>query len=277
MPAAEREDPAESGAASASASASASGAAARGSAARTGGGVRARARAQFMADLLAVARERLAADGPAALSLRAVARELGVSSSAVYRYVDSRDALLTALIIEAYDEVGAVCESAMTTALATDDDAGRAWLAVGHAFRRWALDRRSSFELIYGTPIPGYAAPRDTVAHASRLWAVIEHLLLTAGAAGTLDPAGPDFDATGLVAPEVMDFARAGAAAAGPGVAPPSERDVTRSVTLWVSLVGTVSAEVFGHLAGIAVDYERTFEITLATAAAGVGLRVELD
>jgi len=231
-----------------------------------------------MADLLAAARARLAAEGPAGLSLRAVARDLGLSSSAVYRYVDSRDALLTALIIEAYDEVGTVCESAAAAAFAQSDDPGEAWLATGHAFRGWALANRSSFELIYGTPVPGYAAPRDTVDSAARLWGVIETILLTAKAAGSLEPAGPTFDGTGLVGAEVIEFARAHlATATGADVEPPTEVELTRSITLWVSLVGAVSAEVFGHLHGIAVDYARTFEITLATAAAGVGLRIDLE
>lgn len=266
------------------------------------GGVRARARAQLMADLLAVARAQLATEGPAGLSLRAVARELGVSSSAVYRYVDSRDALLTALIIEAYDEVGGVCERAASQAMSDDDDPGRAWLAVGRAFRAWALANRASFELIYGTPVPGYAAPRDTVAAATRLWLVIENVLLTAKARGELVPTGPELDVHGLMADEVMAFARAHvrvpggthpasavgpapdslpargsdpAPAVGPDVTP-TEGELARSVTLWVSLVGGVSAEVFGHLHRMTHDYARLFEITLATAAAGVGLRVPL-
>ncbi|NLF04132.1 MAG: TetR/AcrR family transcriptional regulator [Actinomycetales bacterium] len=251
---------------------------------RAPGGVRARARAQLMADLRAVARAQLAAEGPSGLSLRAVARELGVSSSAVYRYVDSRDALLTALIIEAYDEVGAVCERAAGQAMADDGDPGRAWLAVGHAFRAWALANRSSFELIYGTPVPGYAAPRDTVAAATRLWLVIETVLLTAKARGELDPAGPELDVHGLMTDEVMEFAREHvraasgtdpASAVGPD-ASPTEAELARSVTLWVSLVGAVSAEVFGHLHSMTHDYARLFEVTLATAAAGLGLRVPL-
>lgn len=251
---------------------------------RTGsaGGVRARARAQFMADLLAAARARLASEGPAGLSLRAVARDLGVSSSAVYRYVDSRDALLTTLIIEVYDEVGAVCEAALAQAIADGQPPARAWLAVGRAFRAWALAHRASFELVYGTPVPGYAAPRDTIAPAARLWLVIESVLLTARERGQLDPAGPEFAAEGLLTDEVMAFAREHAAARdllGEPLDgdPPSEREVVRSVTLWVSLVGAVSAEVFGHLRGLTADQERVFEITLATAAAGVGLRAEFD
>src|SRR5690242_5011216 len=80
---------------------------------------RERARAQVKAELLDAARARLESDGAAGLSLRAVARDLGVASSAVYRYVESRDALLTLLIIETYDAVGAVAEQAAAHARAS--------------------------------------------------------------------------------------------------------------------------------------------------------------
>src|SRR6478736_9694910 len=111
---------------------------------------RERARAEIMAELLTAARARLVADGAADLSLRAVARDLGMASSAVYRYVESRDALLTLLIIEAYDAVGHVAEEAAGRP-ATGPAA--AWLEVARAVRGWALEQPYSFELIYGTPV----------------------------------------------------------------------------------------------------------------------------
>src|SRR3954447_25155203 len=86
---------------------------------------RERARAEFMADLLAAARARVREDGAAQLSLRAVARDLGVASSAVYRYVESRDALLTALIIEAFDAAGSACERAAEQARSGGADPGQ--------------------------------------------------------------------------------------------------------------------------------------------------------
>src|SRR6478752_4533092 len=100
---------------------------------------RERARAGFMADLLAAARARVRQDGAAELSLRAVARDLGVASSAVYRYVDSRDALLTLLIIEAFDAAGSACENAAAEAQARGAEPAQVWLAVARAFRSWAL------------------------------------------------------------------------------------------------------------------------------------------
>ena len=75
-------------------------------------GVRARVRAELTREIAEVARRHLASDGAAALSLRAVARELGMASSAVYRYFPSRDDLLTALIVDAYDALGAAAEEA---------------------------------------------------------------------------------------------------------------------------------------------------------------------
>src|SRR3954471_586630 len=99
------------------------------------GGVRARARAALIEDIKAAARRQIAEGGAAALSLRAIARELGLVSSALYRYYESRDDLLTALIIDAYDAVGTVAEEAVP---ARGDFATR-WLAVAKAIRGWAV------------------------------------------------------------------------------------------------------------------------------------------
>jgi len=119
-------------------------------------GTRARARAQTIEDLKRVARAHLATDG-ADLSLRSVARELGMVSSAVYRYFDSRDALLTALIIDAYDDMGEATERA-EAAVRRSDLRGR-WHAACHAIRDWSRAHPAEFGLLYGTPVPGYYAP----------------------------------------------------------------------------------------------------------------------
>ena len=231
-----------------------------------------RARAEVMSELLAAARARLESDGSAALSLRAVARDLGMASSAVYRYVPSRDALLTLLIIEAYDAVGEVAEKVV--ARSDGADAAQTWLDVARAVRRWALDQPYSFELIYGTPVRGYRAPDDTVRSAVRVWGVIIGLLMAAHAHGTLDPAGPDFDPAGRMAPEAL----ATAGYTDPTTVPPEvARIAIRSATLFTSLIGAISVELFGHLHHVAADYERFFDVTIATSAAGVGLRITLD
>src|SRR5262249_39240809 len=127
--------------------------------------IRARVRAEMTEEIKSIARRHLASDG-ANLSLRAVARDLGVVSSAIYRYFASRDDLLTALIIDAYNSIGEAVERA-DAAQPHDDLLGR-WLAVAHAVRDWALAQPHEYALIYGSPVPGYQAPQDTVGPATR-------------------------------------------------------------------------------------------------------------
>ena len=115
-------------------------------------GARARVRAELTREIKSVAREQLAEVGAAALSLRAVARELSMASSAVYRYFPSRDDLLTALIVDAYDAVGAAAELD-ESAVRRADAAGR-WMATARAVREWATTHPQEFALIYGSPVP---------------------------------------------------------------------------------------------------------------------------
>src|ERR1700754_3406523 len=98
---------------------------------------RERVRAEITREITDIARAQLAADGAAALSLRAVARDLGMVSSAVYRYFSSRDELLTALIIDGYNALGAAAERA-DGCCPRDDSAGR-WRAATRAAREWAV------------------------------------------------------------------------------------------------------------------------------------------
>src|SRR5437762_4907188 len=145
---------------------------------------RERTRAEITRQILDAARRHLATDGASGLSLRAIARELGASSSAVYRYVASRDELLTRLIVAAYDALGAAAETA-EAAVARADLAGR-WSAVCGAVRGWALANPNEYALIYGTPVPGYTAPPATIAPAARVSSVLLGIL--ADAAGPLTP-----------------------------------------------------------------------------------------
>src|SRR3954467_6104095 len=121
----------------------------------TAASIRARVRAEMTDEIKTVARRHLAADG-ANLSLRAVARDMGMASSAVYRYFASRDELLTALIIDAYDTVGAAAEEAA----AGIENPTERWLATTHAVREWARNDPHQWALIYGSPVPGYQAPQ---------------------------------------------------------------------------------------------------------------------
>ena len=133
-----------------------------------------------------IARARLAAEGAAALSLRAVARDMGMVSSAVYRYFSSRDELLTALIIDGYNAIGEAVENA-DAACRRGDYSGR-WLAACRAARGWAIAHPHEYALIYGSPVPGYQAPADTIGPAARSAVVFGRLVSDAHAAGQLTP-----------------------------------------------------------------------------------------
>lgn len=117
--------------------------------------------------------------GAPALSLRAIARELGITAPAIYNYYSRRDDLVTALIVDAYTSFGDSQLAARDAVQANDLD-GR-MLAIGLAYRQWALTHPQRYQLIFGTPIPGYAAPIEQVLPAgarslSALVSVIEAL-----------------------------------------------------------------------------------------------------
>ena len=153
--------------------------------------VRERSRAEITRQILDTARRHLATDGASGLSLRAIARELGMSPSAVYGYVASRDELLTRLIVAAYDTLGAAAEI-QEAAVDREDLAGR-WAAACDAVRAWALANPNEYALIYGTPVPGYIAPAATIAPAARVSSVLLGILRDI-AAGRLTPASAEDD-----------------------------------------------------------------------------------
>ncbi|HMD45345.1 MAG TPA: TetR/AcrR family transcriptional regulator [Acidimicrobiales bacterium] len=226
------------------------------------GGARERARAEITAEIKEAARRRIALDGAPALSLRAVARDLGFVSSAIYRYFASRDELLTALIVDAYDDLGTAAEAALGTG---GPDPARRWLAVAGAVRDWALEHRHEYALLYGSPVPGYRAPELTVGPASRVTLALASVVASAAAAGRLEerpvPAG--------LSPGVLDDARRIRDLATPGV---SDGAALRTLVAWNGLFGMVSFELFGHTVGVVEDRRGVFEAGAAALGWFVGL-----
>lgn len=229
-------------------------------------GVRARARAELTRAIVDTARRHLADAGPAALSLRAVARDLGMVSSAVYRYVASRDDLLTLLIVDAYDALGEAAEQA--EARVPRDDLDGRFTAVGHAVRAWALAHPHEYALIYGSPVPGYAAPQDTVGPATRVPTLLIGTLVDAIADGVYDPAGAP-----PVPPGVHDALAPVRAAIPPEV--PDDL-VVGGLMAWTYLFGAVSFELFGQRHNVVADdvalREAFFSEELRRIAGVVGL-----
>jgi len=223
-------------------------------------GKRARNRLAVEADILRVARQHLATEGAAALSLRAVARDVGMVSSGIYRYVDSRDELLTRLIIDSYWSLAAAVRAAHDT-VAPEDLESR-WDTLGRAVRAWAIDRPHDFALIYGSPVPDYEAPAERTQEAgTAVLALLVSLLDDIRRAGRL-AAG---DRLGLV--DERARAAVGAMLETPMFAS-TRLDATslvQGIAAWTLLLGAVTSEVFAQL-GPVPDGEALFESLLAVS-----------
>lgn len=272
---------------------------------------RARARAEITAEILASARRQLAEVGPAALSLRAVARDIGMVSSAVYRYVASRDELITALLVECYDELGNALEAADASAREQDLRAGHAsrrrWRAVCGTIRDWAKAHPHEYALLYGSPVPGYRAPETTVPAAARVGAVIARVTVAgygppsngvgeltgasvtggaeaAGGAGGETADGSGAETAGGAGEGAADDAALGLepgiaglltelAGASPGVYD-SERSL-RGLSAWGTLFGLVSFELFGHYVGTVADPDVFFAAAIERLADDLGMQAD--
>lgn len=223
-----------------------------------------------MAEIMRIARDQLVAEGPAALSLRAVARQLGIVSSAIYRYVSSRDELLTLLIVEAYSDLGGQVEKAVAAAPAHPLER---FTALARAVRSWALDDAARYALLFVTPVPGYAAPAALTNDAGTrvvvaLFTILDQawangMITTAvsGSAGDQEPAIPERLGRDLEAIR-QDY----------GISMPAEL-VARGFSCWSGLFGAVTFEVFGHYGPATFgDPGEIFERTIRLLATQVGL-----
>jgi AcrR family transcriptional regulator len=225
---------------------------------KTAQGVRARVRAEMIGEIKVAARRHLVADG-ANLSLRAIARDLGMVSSALYRYFASRDDLLTALIIDAYNDMGETAEQA-DAAVADRHDVRNRWLAVARALRQWSLANPAEYGLLYGTPVPGYAAPTDTLHPATRPVLVLGRILADAGPVD-----GPAFALSPALRSEIRRIAEVGS----PGV---DDSAMVRGLIAWTQLFGAISFELFGRIDQTIDERDEWFDQQAIAMADYIGL-----
>ncbi len=223
---------------------------------------RARARAEVTAEILAAGRRQLADVGAAQLSLRAVARELGMVSSAVYRYVASRDELLTLLIVDSYDSLGAAAEAAAEGSRRRSPR--NRWVDVAHAVRAWALEHPHEYALLYGSPVPGYEAPQDTVLPGTRVSRLLVSIVADAATARPLEPT-LQVELVASTAAELRDLA----ALLDVDLPAPV---LASTLVAWTQLFGLVGFEVFGQTRGIVADPDAFFLAATTAMAAGIGL-----
>jgi AcrR family transcriptional regulator len=222
-------------------------------------------------EIKAVARRHLETDG-ANLSLRAVARDMGMVSSALYRYFASRDDLLTALILDAYNALGETVEAA--DAAVTDRSGLRArWLAAARAVRGWALTNPAEYALLYGSPVPGYKAPQDTIPAAVRTAAVLARILSDGYASGAR--ANMMATAAGIgTGARLTSAVRSDLKRAADAIAPGLPEDLLMlGLTSWVQLFGVLSFELFGQFNTVIAAHAEYFDQQMELMADLIGYR----
>lgn len=196
-------------------------------------GKRQETRERIEAQIIEVGRRHLRTHGAAGLSLRAVARDVGMVSSAVYRYVGSRDELITLLLVDAYNDLADAVDRARVSAPWREDI-----VAIAHAVRDWALAHPAGWALLYGSPVPGYHAPAEqTVAPGTRVVGAFFEAIAAGIAAGDIASGQ-----SGAAQPLSADFARLRDEFGFPG----DDAVIAKCFLLWAALVGAVSLEVFG-------------------------------
>ncbi|MCZ7456245.1 TetR/AcrR family transcriptional regulator [Streptomyces sp. WMMC940] len=207
---------------------------------------RERYRAQLRAEIKERAREQIAAAGAPGLSLNAIAKQMGMSGPALYRYFASRDELITELIRDAYRSLAETIRTAATTE--TD------LAAPGRALRTWALEDPQRYFLVYGTPVPGYHAPDDVTTIASE---IMDALLDAAHPTGTAVRSPDDDHPDAHLEAHLAGHRRW---AADHPAAPAALR---RALLFWTRLHGILSLELAGHFTGMGLDAAELYESEL--------------
>jgi AcrR family transcriptional regulator len=226
-----------------------------------------RVRAATTGEIKQTARRILVERGPAAVSLRAIAREMGMTAPALYRYFDSHEDLLTHVVADIFTEAGDEIYAAIAAAGASGGDLAAKVVAACRGFRRWSLDHRAEFGLIFGSPLPGLDLEHDDVLAecGRRFGGTFLSLIIELWNKQPFAVPAPEEIDPGLL--EQVERYRDGL-----GIDLPAGLVVTY-LRCWVRLYGTVSLEVFGHMKFAVEDASPMFEYFLADTAPLLGLQ----
>lgn len=238
--------------------------------------LRERRRAAATQEILDAAELQLAEDGPGALSLRGVARSLGMTVQALYHYFPSRDSLVTSLVAKAYDDLADAVQAAVETASgdtvagdSADDDSALPRLVVAtEGYRRWAIAHPEHFQLLYGTPLRYYAAPVDgpTTQAVRRMGAVFEREMFGGYTAQQL--AAAEMPALSTELRTYLESLPPGGLGNLPAPA------TALFLSAWGHMHGLVVLEVFGHTAYLGEHQAEIFRVTMRNMTADINRRI---
>ncbi|MET8795758.1 TetR/AcrR family transcriptional regulator [Nocardia sp. NPDC004568] len=229
---------------------------------RSGAGVpsrRARLRAETTREIESIALRQMAEEGPGAISLRGIAREMGMTARAVYSYFPTRDDLITALIRGIGDSLAESLRAAVD-AVPESDPAGRL-VAWGGALRTWALANPEGFRLFYGHPVPGYRPPEDGPVDRTARRVCRELTRLVAAA----DPPLPPENSWAELHPDYVAKVREDL----PEVAPAA---AALALRVWGRMHGLVALEIDGHIHPVAQNPAALHHAEMLDLVASLGL-----
>ena len=224
-----------------------------------------RLRGSTAEEILEVARRQLVASGPSGISLRAIAREMGMTAPALYRYFDSLDDLVAALVAACYDDLTAAIVAERDRH--ADQPVGVRMIECGRAFRRWALAHTPEFSLLFGTPIPEVSTdPEGPSEEAGRRFGAVFGALFVELWSTAPFPVPDEADIEPTLALGLTECQQK----MGIGDLPLGA--VLAYMSSWVKLYGAVTMEVFGHLKFATADGEPLFELTLREIGSTLGV-----
>ncbi|MFG2580482.1 TetR/AcrR family transcriptional regulator [Streptomyces malaysiensis] len=226
---------------------------------------RERYRKQTREEAKAVALAQLSESGTAGISVNAIAKAMGMTGPALYRYFASRDELLTELITDTYRDLAETLAQAVADAAPADR-----FRALARALRDWAKRQPDRYLLIYGTPVPGYHAPPETTEIAAGLMRTIFDACATVGEAVEADGGGVDGGRQQPLTELEAELARhlEGAGPWGPGEEPGGEVK-GRALRTWTRLHGVISLDVQGQFTGMGFDPSVLFEAEIDALVRG--------
>ncbi len=231
---------------------------------------RERLRDSTLTEIKETARQHLRTEGPAGISLRGIARAIGMTAPALYRYYEGLGDLIAAMIEGYINEVSDAMEAARDAL--PEDDIGARLVAVTRTFRRWALDNRPEFGMVFGEPVPGYEpAPKDGSDAAGARFGGIFFALFIELWQNRPFPVPADEEIPEDLRTQLRSFA---------GVCGLDDSGLPLGVIrlyagAWVRLYGLVTMEVFGHVSFLLEDPEALFEAELADLASTLGITIE--